>query len=271
MRIIDVWMQTGGTGPADHGAIFSTLARWTRSGDDVPKNDEHYAITQMDEGGVDIGLIAAWCGPQGFSITNEDVARCIEAYPERFRGLASVNLYRPMEAVRELRRWVRDYGFVGLRIVPWLWNLPPNDRRYYPLYAECIELGVPFCTQVGHTGPLCPSEPGRPIPYLDEVLLEFPELKVIGGHVGFPWIDEVISLATKYQNFSIDTSAYALHRLPPEFAEFMRGRGSPKVMFGTNFGMLTAKRCLEGLSDLNLSPDATEDFLCNNAARVFNL
>jgi len=101
--------------------------------------------------------------------------------------------------------------------------------------------------------------------------LEFPELKVIGGHVGFPWVDEVISLATKYQNFSIDTSAYALHRLPPEFAEFMRGRGNTKVMFGTNFGMLTAKRCLEGLSDLNLSDDATENFLGNNATRVFNL
>ncbi len=271
MRIIDVWMQTGGTGPADHGDIFSTLARWTRASDDTPKNDEHHAITNMDEGGVDIGLLAAWCGPQGFSITNEDVARCVETYPGRFRGLASVNLYRPMEAVRDLRRWVRDHSFVGLRIVPWLWNLPPNDRRYYPLFAECVELGVPFCTQVGHTGPLCPSEPGRPIPYLDEVLLEFPELKVVGGHVGFPWVNEVISLATKYENFHIDTSAYALHRLPPEFVEFMRGRGNKKVMFGTNFGMHTAKRCLEGLPKLKLSPDATEAFLWNNAARVFNL
>ena len=114
---------------------------------------------------------------------------------------------------------------------------------------------------------MCPSEPGRPIPYLDEVLLEFPELKVVGGHVGFPWINEVISLATKYPNFHVDTSAYALHRLPPEFAEFMRGRGNEKVLFGTNFGMMTAQRCLKGLSDLNLSPEATG----NNAARVFSL
>ena len=271
MRIIDVWMQTGGTGKADNSAIFSTLARWTRAGTDQPKNDEHFAISKMDEGGVDIGLIAAWCGPQGFSITNDDVARCINAYPKRFRGLASVNLYQPMDAVRELRKRVKEDGFVGLRIVPWLWNLPPNDRRYYPLFAECVELDVPFCTQVGHTGPLCPSEPGRPIPYLDEVMLEFPELKVIGGHVGFPWVNEVISLATKYENFYLDTSAYALHRLPAEFVDFMAGRGSKKVMFGTNFGMLTAQRCLEGLPGLNLSLEATDDFLYNNAARVFKL
>jgi predicted TIM-barrel fold metal-dependent hydrolase len=58
-----------------------------------------------------------------------------------------------------------------LRLVPWLWNLPPNDRRYYPLFVECVELGIPFCTRVGHTGPLRPSETGRPIPYLGEVAL----------------------------------------------------------------------------------------------------
>jgi uncharacterized protein len=58
-------------------------------------------------------------------------------------------------------------------LVPWLWNLQPNDRRYYPLFVECVELGIPFCTQVGHTGPLRPSETKRPIPYLDTVALDF--------------------------------------------------------------------------------------------------
>ena len=120
-----------------------------------------------------------------------------------------------MDAVRELRRCVRELGLRALRVVPWLWNLPPNDRRYYPLYAECIELGIPFCLQVGHTGPLCPSEPGRPIPYLDEVALEFPELVIVGGHIGYPWTDEMISLATKYPNVYIDTSAYKASRYPP--------------------------------------------------------
>ena len=67
----------------------------------------------------------------------------------------TVDLDRPMEAVRELRRRVSE-GFVGLRVVPWLWNAPPTDRRYYPLFAECVESAVPFCTQVGHTGPLRP-------------------------------------------------------------------------------------------------------------------
>ena len=83
-------------------------------------------------------------------------------YPDRFAGVAAVDLVRPIDAVRELRRCVRDLGFRALRVVPWLWNLPPDDRLYYPLYAECVELGIPFCLQVGHTGPLRPFEPGRP-------------------------------------------------------------------------------------------------------------
>jgi predicted TIM-barrel fold metal-dependent hydrolase len=149
--------------------------------------------------------------------------------------------------------------------------LPPNDRRYYPLYAECVELGIPFCTQVGHTGPLCPSEPGRPIPYLDEVALEFPELKIVAGHVGFPWTAEIISMAMKYPNVYIDTSAYKVKRLPADLVAYMRGPGAKKVMFGTNYPMIMPDACLEGLDALGLSPDAREAFLYGNAARVFGL
>ena len=161
--------------------------------------------------------------------------------------MAAVDLARPMVAVRELRRCVRDLGFRALRVVPWLWNLPPSDRRYYPLYAECVELGVPFCLQVGHTGPLCPSEPGRPIPYLDTVALEFPELVIVAGHIGYPWTAEMISLATKYPNVYIDTSAYKASRYPGELVDYLRGHGRRKVLFGSNHPAWPAADCLAGL------------------------
>jgi predicted TIM-barrel fold metal-dependent hydrolase len=117
-----------------------------------------------------------------------------------------------MDGVRELRRRVKQDNFKGLRVLPWLWGLPPDDRRYYPLFAECCELDIPFCTQVGHAGPLRESEPGRPIPYLDRVALEFPELRVVGGHIGVPWLGEMFSLVMKYPNVFIDTSAYKVSR-----------------------------------------------------------
>ena len=251
---------------------WDSLRRWTGAGgDEVPTLTVADTLAAMDDAGVSQALLCAWSSPGGMLIDNDEVAAVVRSHPDRFAGVAAVDLQNPMAAITELRRAVLELGFVAVRIVPWVWNLPPNDRRYYPVYATCVELGIPFCTQVGHTGPLCPSEPGRPIPYLDDVLLEFPELVVVGGHVGYPWIDEVISLATKYPNFYVDTSAYALHRLPSALVEYLRGRGRTRVLFGTNWPMLSAGRALEHLASLELDDEATRLFLGENAVRVFTL
>ncbi|WP_244231148.1 amidohydrolase family protein [Saccharomonospora piscinae] len=266
--VVDAWMQQ----PNDvfmQQPWLETLLRWTGVRRQAPPVRD--TVAALDQGGVSCGLLSAWHGPAGPLISNDEVAGVVAAYPDRFRGVATVDLTDPVGAVREIRRCVRELGFVAVRVVPWLWNLPPNDRRYYPLYVACVELGVPFCTQIGHTGPLCPSEPGRPIPYLDEVLLDFPDLVVVGGHVGYPWIHEVLSLATKYPNFYVDTSAYAVHRLPGELVEFMRGRGRERVLFGSNYPMITAAECLRRLDELGLDDEAKSLFLAGNARRVFGL
>lgn len=265
---IDVWAQH----PNERFMAqpwLETLLRWTGTTRRAPSVDQ--TLAAMDDAGVSIALQSAWSGPSGTLISNDEVAAVVAAHPDRFAGVASVDLREPVRAVGELRRAVEELGFVALRVVPWLWGLPPDDRRCYPLYVACVELGIPFCTQIGHTGPLCESEPGRPIPYLDRVLLDFPDLVVVGGHVGFPWIDEVVSLADKYPNFHVDTSAYVVKRLPAGLVDFMRGRGAGRVMFGTNWPMLSARRALEGLDDLGLDADARRRFLHDNAARVFGL
>ena len=158
---IDAWMQHPTLRLARHDMLAS-LRRWT--GQQLPDRELplESTIAAMDAAQVRHGLISAWHGPGEVLISNDEVASFVAAHRGRLSGVAAVDLHRPMEAVRELRRAVRDLGFVALRVVPWLWGLPPNDRRYYPLYAACIELGVPFCTQVGHTGPLRTSETGRP-------------------------------------------------------------------------------------------------------------
>jgi uncharacterized protein len=266
--IIDAWMQHFGDSQLIH-PMFASLRRWTRQSF-APVTPE-MTIAAMDEGRVSMGLAAAWCGPEGWMISNDEVAALMQAYPNRILGAASANLLAPMEAVHELRRAVKTLGFRALRLVPWLWNLPPNDRRYYPLFVECVELGIPFCTQVGHTGPLRPSETGRPIPYLDEVALDFPDLVIVAGHIGYPWTAEMIALATKYKNVYIDTSAYTGRRYPAELVQYMRGHGRRKVMFGTNYPMITAAKALEGIDDLELDTDAKACFLGGNAARVFRI
>ena len=274
--VIDVWMQHPTPRFIQHD-MFDSLRRWTRAQptEGMQATDQELplalTIAAMDAAGVERGLIAAWYGPEGPMITNDEVAAFVAQYPDRLIGVASADLRRPVAAVRELRRAVRELGMRALRIVPWLWGLPPNDRRYYPLYAECVELGIPFCTQVGHTGPLRTSETGRPIPYIDDVALEFPDLVIVGGHIGYPWTNEMVALATKYPNVYIDTSAYTAKRFPPELVAYMRGHGRRKVMFATNYPMITAARALEGLDSLELDEEGTELYLSGNARRVFGL
>jgi predicted TIM-barrel fold metal-dependent hydrolase len=208
MTVIDVWMQHP-TERLLEQEMFASLRRWTGSGMPTGAVPVEATVAAMDQAGVERGLICAWYGPDGPLISNDEVAAAVARHPDRFTGVASVDLRQPVPAVAELRRAVHELGFRGLRIVPWLWGLPPNHRWYYPLLTECVHLGIPFLTQVGHTGPLRTSETGRPIPYLDDVALDFPDLVIIAGHIGYPWTTEMISLATKYPNVYIDTSAYA--------------------------------------------------------------
>jgi uncharacterized protein len=268
--VIDAWIQHPSPTFIRH-PMFASLRRWSGDGDVPDEIPLELTVHALESAGVTRALLSAWWGPDGALISNDEVAASVRAHPDRFVGVASVDLLRPMDGVRELRRAVKQLGLRALRMLPWLWNRPPNDRHYYPLYAECIELGIPFCLQVGHTGPLAPSEPGRPIPYLDEVALDFPELTIVGGHIGFPWTDEMIALATKYPNVHIDTSAYKPSRYPPSLVAYLRGHGRKKVLFGSNYPMILPGACLAQVDALGLDTEASRLFLHDNAARVFGL
>ena len=228
-------------------------------------------VALMDAAGIEKLLVTAWTRPGIALASNDDVAEFIRDFPTRLVGVAGVDLEHPVAAVRELDRAVRELGFKALRVIPWLWKLPPNDRLYYPLYVKCVELDVPFCTQVGHTGPLMPSETGRPIPYIDEVALAFPELKIVCGHIGYPWTDEMIGVAWKHANVYIDTSAYLPRYYPPQLVHFMNTYGQDRVLFGTNFPMLSLEDCTQQAAELELKPKARAKFLHENARRVFRL
>jgi predicted TIM-barrel fold metal-dependent hydrolase len=267
--VVDAWLQHPTNRLFAH-PMFASLRRWLRI-DEVPEHiPVEVTLAVMDEAGVDVALCSAWTGPQGPLISNDDVARFRDESGGRLQPVLSVDLRDPMGAVREIRRRAAE-GFKGVRVLPWLWETPPDDRRFYPVYAACVDTGLPFLTQVGHTGPLMPSEPGRPIPYLDRVALDFPELVIVGGHVGWPWTSEMIALCTKYPNVYVDTSAYKASRWPPELVAYLKGHGRRKVLFGSNFPMITPAACLEGLDGLGLDDECRRLFLHDNAVRVFGL
>ena len=224
----------------------------------------------MDEANVSKALISAWVAPRNVMISNDEVASFVSEYPERLVGIGSVDISKPMQAIAEIKRCVNELGFKGIRVLPWLWELPPTNRLFYPVYASCCDLGIPFCTQIGHTGPLMSSEVGRPI-YLDRVALDFPELVIVAGHIGYPWTDEAIAVATKHRNVYIDTSAYSVKRYPPQLVQYIKSNGRKKVLFGTNYPMMTPQKALHGINALGLDEEALTLFLGKNVQRVYGL
>lgn len=269
LPVVDAWAQHPTAAFLDH-EMFDSLKRWQQDAEleEIPLE---WTVQAFEGAGVDTAILSAWWGPDGPMLSNDYVADIVEEHPDLFVGVGSVPLDDPMAAVAEVRRCVEELGFVGIRNIPWLWELPPDDRRYYPVYAECVEQDVPFCLQVGHTGPLMPSEPGRPIPYLDNVLREFPDLTVVAGHIGHPWTEEMLALATKYEDVYVDASAYKPKRYPDEFVEFLRTYGREKAIFGTDYPMIQPGTCLEGLEALDLDEETWRLFCHENAERAFGV
>ncbi len=267
--IIDAWAQHP-TLRHSQDPVFDSLRRWT--GDEAPSEPLPLEITiqHMDDAEEAKAVISAWVAPRNVMISNDEVADFVSCYPERLAGVGSVDITKPMEAVAEIKRCVTELGFVGIRVLPWLWELPPTHPLFYPIYVACSDLGIPFCTQIGHTGPLMSSEVGRPI-YLDRVALDFPELVIVGGHIGYPWTDEAIAVATKHPNVYIDTSAYTVARYPSAIIDYLKTHGRHKVLFGTNYPMITPKKALAHLDALELKPSVRDAFLGDNARRVFGL
>ncbi len=267
--IIDAWAQHP-TLRHSQDPIFDSLRRWTKTEAPTEQLPVSLTLAMMDDGGVSKSLISAWQAPGRDLITNDEVAAFVAEAPDRLVGVGSVDISKPMEAVREIRRCVEELGFKAIRVLPWLCETAPTDRRFYPVYVGCCEMDVPWCTQIGHTGPLMPSEVGRPI-YLDQVALDFPELKIVGGHIGYPWTEEAIAVATKHENVFIDTSAYTVKRYPPELVRYLQGHGRHKVLFGTNYPMIMPGHALKGLDDIGLDEEVKNAFLSGNATRIFKL
>ncbi|HBY95121.1 MAG TPA: amidohydrolase [Chloroflexi bacterium] len=232
-------------------------------------------LAEMDESGVDIAVLSAFVY-KAVQVTNDMVAAWVRQYPKRFVGCGTVDPRdKPMRVLGEIKRMAHELGLAALRLEPYAYGdgvrgLPPNDRAYWPIYAACCELNIPVALQVGHSGPLLPSECGHPI-YLDEVALAFPELKLIGAHIGQPWHEEMMILAWKHPNVYIDTSARPARRWPESFVEFVRGWGQNKVLWATDYPLLSFKRCLDDVEALGLEIEVKRKLLRENAQRVFGI
>jgi predicted TIM-barrel fold metal-dependent hydrolase len=236
-------------------------------------------LAKMDRAGIERSfLIAAKIGPatdsNSFHLAVETVAEMVAAHPDRFSGLVGVDPTAGMPELRALERAVKEYGFVGAHSYPHWFGLPPDDRRYYPVYTKCAELDIPIQLQVGHCLRYDDRRPlrsvGQPIT-LDTVACDFPELKLIGIHTGWPWTEEMIAVAYKHPNVYIGLDAYAPKHLPASLVHYMNTFGREKVMFGTDFPVIDPERAMAEFAELGLRPESAELVLRENALRVYRL
>lgn len=236
-------------------------------------------LARMDASGIERSfLIAARVGvkhhPACYHVPYELVADAVQKYPDRFSGLAGVDPTEGMSGVRALEHAVREYGFIGAHTYPHWYELSPDHARYYPFYAKCVELDIPIQMQVGQSMVYDPSYPrrsvGRPI-CIDAVACDFPELKLVGIHVGIPWTEEMIAMAWKHANVYIGCDAHSPRYWPASFVHYINSFGQDKVIFGTDYPVLDFERTLREIDALNLRPVALEKLLRGNAMRLYRL
>lgn len=275
--VVNIWTEEALAGRPDRNDFYTGKVKVDRATFEGVSLED--MIRRMDEAGIERSmLIAAKVGPADhracYHVPYKLVVDAVQKYPDRFLGLAGVDPTEGMRGVRELEKLVREYGFIGAHTYPHWFELSPDHARYYPFYAKCVELDVPIQLQVGQSLVYDKSFPrrstGRPIT-LDAVACDFPELKLIGIHIGIPWTDEMIAMAWKHENVFIGSDAHAPRYWPQSFIHYINTYGQDKVLFGTDFPVLDFGETMRQIDELNLRPGPKQKFLRDNAVRIYGL
>jgi uncharacterized protein len=213
----------------------------------------------------------------GIKASNEAVAEFCQSHGKRFIGFAGVDPNKGMTAVRELEFAVKELGMRGLNLQCFEHKLAINDKRMYPLYAKCIELGIPVNLHAStNFSTDCYMEHGRPI-LLDEVMVHLPELVVIASPPGWPWVHELIGVAWRHKNVHIGVAAVRPKYLDvPEsgygpLVQYGNSVLQDRILFGTSFPMQPIVRAVEEMNALPLKESVRKKWMYDNTARVLGL
>jgi predicted TIM-barrel fold metal-dependent hydrolase len=238
---------------------------------DIPKiglKDDYvaYTVGEMDKHGIEWAMVGIGDEP---SPNKEAVQR----FPDRFFGSYQANPNRGMDEVRTIARLHRELGIKAVTAFPsgLCPQVPIDDKKWYPVYAKCVELDLPFCCTVGVPGPRLPMAPQK-VELIDEVCWFFPELKFVMRHGAEPWTDLAVKLMLKYPNLYYSTSAFAPRHYPRDIIEYANTRGADKIMYAGYFPMgLSLERIFKELTEVPFRDAVWPKFLRDNALRVFKL
>ncbi len=254
---------------AESREMFSMPAQYMFNVPDL-KNVEDglaYTLEQMDSFGIDRAMLGISGDPSRIH------ERALSAHPERFFASYEANPNLGMEEVRRIRELKDRFDIKAVTgfpsgLVP---QVPINDKRWYPVYAACVDLDLPICLCVGVPGPRLPMEPQK-VEHLDEVCWFFPELRIVMRHGGEPWTELACKLMLKYPNLYYSTSAFAPKYYPQAVIDYANSRGADKIIYAGYYPMgLSLQRIFRDLPQVPLNDDVWPKFLRDNARQVFKL
>jgi predicted TIM-barrel fold metal-dependent hydrolase len=225
-------------------------------------------LATMDECKVDVGVLAA-----GLSADNtETLLDTAAEHPDRFRVALTVDRPdRPVRQCTRLRALSAHPSVALVRVTPLVHQYPLNDRLYYPVYAVCAELELPVSINVGVPGPQVRSACQHP-QLLEDVLIDFKGLTVIGAHMGHPYEALLMQYMLKWPDLYLSNSAYLAKYMDPALVSFMNSsRGLGRVLFGSDHPFLPMERAVAAARDLPLTDAAADAFLGGTAARLLRL
>ena len=237
---------------------------------DVGKSSDYVLLTlrEMDKYGIERAMV----GMSGTSSTSE-AQRGLREHPNRFFASFEVNPNLGMEGVRDLVRAHETFGVKAATAFPsgLCPQVPINDKKFYPLYAKCVELDIPICICAGVPGPRVPMMV-QDVALLDEVCWFFPDLKIVTRHGCEPWTDLAVKLMLKWPNLYYSTSAFAPRHYPKAIIDYANTRGADKIMYAGYFPMgLTLERIFNEMPSVPFKDEVWPKFLRGNAMRVFKL
>jgi len=213
------------------------------------------------------------------AVTNDFVAGVVKRYPETFIGFASIDPWKGKMAIQELERAVKSLGLKGLKCHPIAQAFYPNDRRFYPLWETCAGLKIPLLLHTGTTG-VGAGVPGgnglkldygRPIPYIDDVAADFPNLTIIGAHPSWPWQEEMLAIAVHKTNVYIDLSGWSPKYFPPSLVKYANTLLQDRVLFGSDYPFLTPERWVADFEKAGFKPEVHEKIMLLNAKKLLKL
>jgi len=212
-------------------------------------------------------------------IPNDYIAEVVQRYPKQFAGFGSVDPWKGVVAVREVERCAEDLGLIGLKFHPQQQQFYPNDRRFYPIYETAQKHGLVVLFHTGTTG-VGVGQPGgggiklkyaRPIPYIDDVAADFPELTIVMAHPSFPWQEEQLAVLVHKPNVYMDLSGWSPKYFSPLLVQYAKTLIQDKVMFGSDYPVISPERWLNDFDGLDFPDEVKQKVLLDNAKKLLKL